>query len=447
MDLRPISTLTVRQAREALVRSVPTIGHATDVFEAVEVTLGDAGYVDPDGGDTRRVLFPRDGEGWLVPRALIQLDADDASAATPRDDLPRITPRRLPGRGRLILSDGIGRFEVGYDDRGLKYATVSGGSGIIDSPEAEDLPYRIDPRAVPPTPRPLGLLCRPDLPVEGVDRAVLVDWIMALDVASVVPARVWLPVPVTGGVDGVARVALDAIRRDLFAQSPPPGARFAIADGLTGEALAFGATEEEAFAAWQRAVWRIKPRRPDPKPVALPPLPPPTPPREGERVEHFQVVVSARPSFVPPATPTPETTPALRVPLPGGLSAVPPTYAAAGFTRRVLAIDPRGALVELLERRVDDTALLVNALLADRVDPARLERDLAAATEAALPWIGSDRFAEHGRRLEVRGYIRRPDGQLQLTQQSFSFGGPPALSTAAPVIWLRGDMGRVAEGG
>lgn len=441
MDLQPISTLTVRQAREALVRSVPTISHAADVYDAVEAALGEAGFVDPDGGATRQALFPRDAAGWLVPQALVQLNADEADAPRPPGDLPRIAPRRFPGRGRLILSDGIGRFEVGYDDRGLKYETVSGGSGVIDSPAAEDLPYRIDPRAVPPTPRPLSLLCRPDLPVEGVDRAILTDWILALDVPSAVPARVWMPVPVTGGVDTVAQLGLDAIRRALFLSAPPSGARFAMADGLTGEALAFGVTEEEAFAAWQRAVWRVKPRRPDPKPaVGLPAAPPPPPARPGERVERFDVLVRARPSFVPPAAPIPETTPAVRVPLPATLEALPSAFVAAGFSRRLLALDRRGATVEFFERRGDGHALLVNALLADRLDLARLDDDVSAAIDAAAPWMGSDCFAHHGPRLEVRRFMRRPDGQLQLVNQGFGRGGPPTLSTATPVIWLGGTM-------
>ena len=68
----PISPLPVRVAREALVRSLPTLAHAVDLYEAVSEALGDQAYHDPDGGEVCQKLYRRDGLGWLVPRCVVE---------------------------------------------------------------------------------------------------------------------------------------------------------------------------------------------------------------------------------------------------------------------------------------------------------------------------------------------------------------------------------------
>jgi hypothetical protein len=430
----PISPLPVRVARDALVRSLPTLGHAVDLYEAVGEALGDQVFHDPDGGDVTRKIYPRDSDGWLVPHCPLELSfagrgvlpvqvLGGGELVPPRaPEVPKLIPRRHARPGHIRLDDGEGHFEIAYNTHGVKFETSSSGGGLVDRRDWEDLPYRIDPTARPPTPRPLSLLCHPDLPPEGVGLATLTAWTAALDPRTRVPARVWLEVPRPGGPEGVLAVGLAGLRRVFFEQPPPPDARWVVVDGVAGTAIGYGATPDEAHAAWQHAVWRVKPRAPEPKPATPVPLVPEQPPSEtknpdGSTTFHLgTIVLSGRGSALDPPVDTPDTLPAVRLPLPPLDFTVPAAFRAVGFERRVVLVGGRGRLGTALLRPEGSGYVLVGQDVVDRIDPTTLLAELDRA-EARFPT--QDPFATgHGPRWGQRTFMVDPAGALRVTQAS-----------------------------
>ena len=532
----PISPLPVRVAREALVRSLPTLAHAVDLYAAVSEALGDQAYHDPDGGEVCHQLYRRDAQGWLVPRCVveqsfagrvirpIEVRGGGELLPPPAPQVPRIMPKRFVRPGHIRLDDGEGSFEIAYNAHGVMFETSSSGGGLMDRRDWEDLPYRIDPQARPPTRRPLALLCSPDLVPEGVDLATLCGWVAAIDPGARVPARVWLPVPRPGGVAGVLRVGVAGLRQALFAEPPPPEARFVVVDGVAGTAIGYGASEDEAFAAWQRAVWRVKPWVPRPAapeggsavgdpgeggPGAegsdapgdsavgdpgeggrsaggsdapgdaavadpgegrrsaggsverLPTIGPrrtdratsgdrERPPSVQElpdgstRYDLGTFVLTGAGSAVAPPVDTPETLPAVRIPLTALDLSVPPAWSAQGFTRRVVLVGARGHLsTALLRPEASQPAtsfVLVGEGLLDRLDPTTLLADLARA-EAKRPSV--DPFAEgHGPRWARLTFVLDHRGELALVSSGhgpgFSFGMVEGDAQPWQVLRVRG---------
>jgi hypothetical protein len=86
---------------------------------------------------------------------------------------------------------------------------------------------------------------------------------------------VLLPVAMPHGAAGVWQCGLRALRSALFSHGVNRDADWAVADGLTGRALGFHASREEAFVCWRAAVAASSPW-PEPQPVEEPPeeLPP-----------------------------------------------------------------------------------------------------------------------------------------------------------------------------
>jgi len=66
--------LTMHESRLALQRSLPTMHDAIGLFDAVVEALGERGWLDPEGGEQRRLLLVRDPEDreWVVPTALFE---------------------------------------------------------------------------------------------------------------------------------------------------------------------------------------------------------------------------------------------------------------------------------------------------------------------------------------------------------------------------------------
>lgn len=453
----PISPLPVRLARQALVRSLPTLGHAVDLYEAVCDALGEQAFHDPDGGEVVRKIYPRDAEGWLVPHCPIELSfagrgvfpvevLGGGEPVPPRaPEVPRIMPKRFVRPGHIRLDDGEGSFEIAYNAHGVKFETSSAG-GLVDSRTWEDLPYRIDPQARPPTRRPLSILCEPDLVPEGVDLSTLCGWVAALDHGARVPARVWLPVPRPGGPEGVLRVGIAGLRRAFFEQPPPTDPHFVVVDGVAGTAIGYGATEDEAFANWQRAVWRVKPRVPEQKPPAPVPLVPEQPPSveehpDGSKTYHLGTfMLAAAGSALDPPVDTPDTLPAVRIPLAPLDLTVPPAFRAQGFERRVVLVGGRGHLSTALLRPEGAGCLLVGQDVMDQLDPTTLLSELAQA-EAKSPV--PDPFAlGHGPRWGQRTFIIGPRGGLMATAASyggsFSPGGLDGDALRWQVLRVRG---------
>ena len=478
----PISPLPVRLARQALVRSLPTLGHAVDLFEAVCEALGDQVFHDPDGGEVIRKIYPRDAEGWLVPhcpvelsfagRGVMPIEVLGGGEPVPlrAPEVPRIMPKRFVRPGHIRLDDGEGSFEIAYNAHGVMFETSSAG-GLVDSRTWEDLPYRIDPQARPPTRRPLSILCEPGLVPEGVDLSTLCGWVATLDPGARVPARVWLPVPRPGGPEGVLRVGIAGLRRAFFEQPPPPEAReasddrserrqvvgrsperaaevarFVVVDGVAGTAIGYGATEDDAFADWQQAVWRVKPRAPEQKPAAPVPLVPEQPPSveehpDGSKTYHLgTIVLAGAGSALDPPVDTPDTLPAVRIPLAPLDLTVPPAFRAQGFERRVVLVGGRGHLSTALLRPEGAGCLLVGQDVMDQLDPTTLLSELAQA-EAKSPV--PDPFAErHGSRWGQRTFIIGPRGGLMATAASyggsFSPGGLDGDALRWQVLRVRG---------
>lgn len=75
------------------------------------------------------------------------------------------------------------------------------------------------------------------------------------------PGRVHYPMPAPGGVLCAWRAGLLGCRRALHVGRIPETARFVVADGLEGAAVGWGATREEAEAAYAASVARALPER------------------------------------------------------------------------------------------------------------------------------------------------------------------------------------------
>jgi hypothetical protein len=75
------------------------------------------------------------------------------------------------------------------------------------------------------------------------------------------PMRVHYPAPTPGGVLGVGQMGRMGCRRALYDGRVPDSARFVLSDGLEGRAVGWGATLEEAEAAYAAAVARALPEQ------------------------------------------------------------------------------------------------------------------------------------------------------------------------------------------
>ena len=417
-----LGELPIVDCQRALKRSLSTMVQAVQLFDAVAELLGDRAWLDPEGGADRRRLLLRDPEHpeWLVPTALLEhcwsgvrgehqvgptilnpnavlpVDApDDWQPGDPwyRPDDPE--PQLLPDSpnmraGDLQLAEGPALWRVKYDDRGVSFEyLVTPGDPFTAARYDTVRPYAVDSLARPPQLPPISLLCRADLDPAGHDLSTLATMVTGMDPASAERARVRLPLPVPGGAEGVWTRAKWGMREALWEGRVPLEARWLVADGFDGSAVAWGPTRDEALAAWDDEVRRVGPRPPGWRPEhRSPPEPTPhQPPRvfdaEEDGVAGFSTgtmtLVAPRVGELAWPMPLPRYTPAAIVPL----SAPPPLparFASAGFTRWVRLVGDHGQAGFVLVRDERDGGwTFVGDGALDLVDLEALEQELEAA--------------------------------------------------------------------
>ena len=279
--------------------------HAEMLFDVVAARLGGAAWVETCNGGTRRFLFRRAAPGsTVVPWPLVTLDLRGrvglvVTIAGPEGEPPprtgRVPKLRNLGPGEVTLHDGGESVTVTYGDDGRWKECTRGGPpsvlhGVLDA---------LAPKSA--------------MPAE-----LVAAFVTGLDVARHGPGRVHLPAPLPGGAVGAWGRGLSALREALFEARIPWDARWVAVDGFVGTAVAWGGTGEAALAAWKETVEWVKPRPPTPR------APPAPSPEEGVEVASdpegggFGVAVTMRgpSSDVEMPEASPETTPAVLVPLP-----------------------------------------------------------------------------------------------------------------------------------
>jgi hypothetical protein len=241
----PGLTEPLRAIRDA----IPTSRHARMLFEMVADLLGERAVVETFGERTRLSLFRRDAPDTIVPWPLLRLGTKGRLSAVmmlikppgaPDEPPPRPgEPPRLRnlGPGEVEIHDGPHSITVTYGDDGRWMETSRS-----ESPDALE---GVLPALALGSARPVELLA---------------EYVACLDIARHGPGRVVCPAPVPC-VEGLWRCGLLAVRGALFGGRIPERASWAIADGYDGTAISWGATREEAHAAWSADV-KHAPRSP-----------------------------------------------------------------------------------------------------------------------------------------------------------------------------------------
>lgn len=242
--------------------------HAEMLFNAVVDLMGDAAWQETANGGAIRRLFRRSPvqPTQIVPWPVLELTfgsrnvfvADwmglgDAVPVEPPAPPPPPKLRGL-GPGEIRLVDGDEHIEIAFNEEGAKFETCR-------SHHAHPL-AGLAPALAAAGGNPIELLAR---------------FVASLDPSRHGPGRVHLPVAMPHGAAGVWQCGLRALRRALFSDGVNRGADWAVADGLTGSALGFHASREQALSGWRAAVAARSPW-PEPRPVEEPPeeLPPGT---------------------------------------------------------------------------------------------------------------------------------------------------------------------------
>ena len=375
--------------------TLPTMHHALQLFELVAARLGERARLDPTSTTEERVLYLRDEsleDGWTLVTPLLELRfgspmGDVSEQRVPEPDiLPDSDAMRA---GTLVMREGPSSLAIRYNAQGLLCEWhVEGGDAFTYHWLRSESPYVVDPLSRPPTTPPLSLLCREDLTEEGYGIEKLARIVSDFDAASRVAARVLVPAPLPGGVGGVLARGVLRLRTLLFDTSTPENARFVAVDGLDGSAIGWGATASEAIASWRAALFREKPRPPEPsKFTSEVELPPDTGPREERREDGTMVFSSGliTLSFDGPSIPwppaIPSATPGLLIPLPPlpEPERIPERYAAAGFSRWVRLVGSRGDVSHALYRADEGGFTLVGDGIVDLVDVAAFDEQMNAA--------------------------------------------------------------------
>jgi hypothetical protein len=394
-----VSALPRKIADQAMLRSLRTTDHAMRVVAALD-PLTDRLWSDPyTKQNGSRVFYRRDPDrpGWLFGSLLVDwlLDATPPAPARFDDSVPRHIvdayharmgaraqpegPNQRPGR--LILCEGETRVHIHYDGTG-RIQERSGYQG--PGPHGDDDPYYVDPSS-PNVRGPLSLLCRADLDEHGHEPAEFAAFIAAMRPPTEV--RLFIPAPIPGGAMRAGWRAIEGYNRASGSGSfVAPAAGWIVADGVTGDALAWGATFEQANQAFDELMQR----------GVAPPPPPPDEPTEEEiaklmsgasvapratkddDVTHIalppMLVTFRPPRDMPWPALTPETVPRAAFPVPER-PPVPARLAAAGFTRAVqyLEEDARTAHHAYLRHEPGGGWTLVGEAVVDHVDLTTLD--------------------------------------------------------------------------
>jgi hypothetical protein len=455
----------IRESYNGLLRTLPTLEHAVRLFDAVAARLGERGIVEIGWNTVDRALYLRDAERpeWRVAVPLLEIalvtrlkappapttvvgpDGKAIGTKPPPEARPErhvdIAPTGLWARSAdFTLRSSLAPCKLGYDERGLHCETgCSGGDLFTWGWLPLEKAYTIDTLARPPQEPPLELFLRDDAPV-GWTIDELAELVAAFDLAGRVPLRVRVPAEMPGGTRGAVDRAMRAMRTALFADDAKGQARWIVADGFDGTAVARGDSIDEALIAWQRELFRARPKPPEAKPSAPPPDPPAPEPKDDAPIDLRKAStrapgaalttagttehVDAEGKMValsfgtmkfdfgppkgaaPPPPPreirwppaTPANTPGVLVPLGGVPGEIPPTFRAIGFTRWARVLGAQGRVGCVLVREDDRGTLLVGEGVLDLVDPATLDAQLDDAvakdraqfqkTKVLLPDIG-----------------------------------------------------------
>ena len=272
------------------------------LFEQVADALGPAAVIETFNGGTLKVLFRREGD-LVVPWPLLKLNlkehgrSDEDAWMRPKHegDPPRISGL---GRGCIDIHDGPDNIGVAYDDDGRCFETV--GCRPDGFPGAE-----------------AALSRKSAHPVE-----LLAAFVASLDVGRHGPGRLFAPALFPQGLDALWVHGRGFLRDALFHDRIPPGAAFAVADALTGDALGCGASMEAALTAWRAEVERVRPWMAKAEPQAPVEIP-----------EGFGALSGPEPGVPMPAR-SPANTPAVLVPV----AAIPAAPPPVGAWKRVLGI-------------------------------------------------------------------------------------------------------------
>jgi len=183
------------------------------------------------------------------------------------------------------------------------------------------------------------------------------------------------------------------MRVALWEGRVPPEARFVVADGFDGSALAWGDTRDGALEAWESEVREVKPKPPGWKPEPERELPDldPEPPRRIEDADgKLRAFSTGTMTLTAPQVgelawpmPLPRFTPAVLLPIPAAPEHIPGHLAAGGFDRWVPLVGEFGDVgFGLLRRDGDDGFTMIGDGGLDLVDDlAGLEAELDASDE------------------------------------------------------------------
>ncbi len=234
--------------------------HAEMLFDAVVDLVGDEGWQETENRGATRRLFRRDPDDLtrIVPWPVLELrfgsrnifvaDWMGLGDVVPVEPPPPPPPPKIRGLGpgEIRIVDGPEYIEIAFNEEGAKFETCR-------SHHAHPL-SGLGPALAATRGNPIELLAR---------------FVAALVPGRHGPGRALLPVAVPHGVAGVWQFGLHAMRRALFS-NVSRGAHWAVADGLTGSAVAFGASCEEALSSWRGAL-AANPPWPKPREVEEPP--------------------------------------------------------------------------------------------------------------------------------------------------------------------------------
>lgn len=242
-------------ATRLLATHLPTSRHVAMLFDMLLDHLGELAVVTTEAAGGTRRLYRRESPGsenvtpWpevvvslggqttFTTRAFRMDGSDELDTEPPAPEAP---PSKLRGLGtaELTLYDGEQWIRLRYGDDGR----------VADRSLNDLVPGRLEGVVA-------ALAARTAQPVELVAAymASLAPWRHG-------PGRVRLPVPVPGGVAGTWYVGRLGARRAVFTGRAPASARFVVVDGIAGTALGFGATRDEAIAAFEAEVRRAQPR-------------------------------------------------------------------------------------------------------------------------------------------------------------------------------------------
>ncbi len=338
--------------------AIPTSRHAQMLFDMVVSRLGDLAVVETANDKAQFTLYRREGldTAAIIPWPLLRLGVKGrlstvvmlaAPPGTPDEPPPR--PGKAPklrnlGPGEIEIHDGPHRITVTYGDDGRWMETSRS--------KDEDAHVGVIDALVRGGAQPTELLAQ---------------YVERLDLARHSSARVLRPSPLPGGIGSAWRRGLYAIRDGLFDERLPADATCAVADGFTGAALAWAASEEEALASWREMIEREQPKPHIPETQPEPEADSITRREEAPGVFSAHGRISGPTPDVPWPEFTPENTPAVIIPL-ERCQRDPQDW---GSWTRLLG--PHGETTFALLRRDLDGCTLVGDRLVDVVDLDEIE--------------------------------------------------------------------------